>query len=130
MCFYRAALPTARRNDQNHREPLHAAVELWQEDLIPRATRLDREETLGAAAATDEGLVLDATAQPRAPARAARPARVAAAHLGQQIGLSASALKKTIDALVEAGRLVEKKKRPRMVAYTTGGAGGGEGAGA
>ncbi|WP_437872646.1 hypothetical protein [Sorangium sp. So ce363] len=197
-----------------------------------RATRLDREEALGAAAATDEGLLLDTAArerllpllqtmadllpwvrqwhdedgetasafeaylaeqarrlevsldearayrrparaagrpgargrkpaperapavEPRAPARAGRPARgasadeaaldafveavrardegagVAAADLGQQLGLSASALKKTVDALVEAGRLVEKKKRPRTVAYTTDGAGGGEGAGA
>ncbi|WP_437338608.1 BREX-2 system adenine-specific DNA-methyltransferase PglX [Sorangium sp. So ce394] len=215
----------------NHLEQLQAAIELWQEEmglhgheLIPRATRLDREEALGAAAATDEGLLLDAAArerllpllqtmadllpwvrqwhdedgetaaafeaylaeqarrlevsldearayrrparagargrkpaperaaaaEPRAPARAARPARgasadeaaldafveavrardegagVAAADLGQQLGLSASALKKTVDALVEAGRLVEKKKRPRVVASTAGRAGGGE----
>ncbi|XXT25148.1 BREX-2 system adenine-specific DNA-methyltransferase PglX [Sorangium sp. So ce429] len=223
----------------NHLEQLQAAIELWQEEmdlhgheLIPRATRLEREEALGAAAATDEGLLLDAaarerllpllqtmadllpwvrqwhdddgetaaafeaylaeqarrlevsldearayrrparaagraaargrkpaperaaSAEPRASAKAARPARgasaddaaldafveavrardagagVAAADLGQQLGLSASALKKTVDALVEAGRLVEKKKRPRIVTYSADGLGGGEGAGA
>ncbi|HTN84343.1 MAG TPA: HIT domain-containing protein [Sorangium sp.] len=53
-------------------------------------------------------------------------ARGARGRLGQQLGLSASALKKTVDALVEAGRLIEKRKRPRVVAYSAGAAGGGE----
>ncbi|MGK3964064.1 BREX-2 system adenine-specific DNA-methyltransferase PglX [Sorangium sp. So ce118] len=45
---------------------------------------------------------------------------VAPAALGERLGLSAAALKKTIDALVESGRLVERKKRPRMVSVGEG----------
>jgi predicted ArsR family transcriptional regulator len=54
-------------------------------------------------------------------------AGVPAAELGEKLGLSASALKKTVDALVEAGRLVEKKKRPRMVSCRADGMGAGGG---
>jgi hypothetical protein len=42
-------------------------------------------------------------------------AGVAATALGERMGLSAPALKKAVDALVEAGRLVERKKGPRLV---------------
>ncbi|WP_437905303.1 BREX-2 system adenine-specific DNA-methyltransferase PglX [Sorangium sp. So ce327] len=45
---------------------------------------------------------------------------VAPATLGERLGLSAAALKKTIDALVESGRLVERKKRPRLVSVGEG----------
>ncbi|AUX43655.1 DNA methylase [Sorangium cellulosum] len=45
---------------------------------------------------------------------------VAPAALGERLGLSAAALKKTIDALVESGRLVERKKRPRLVSVGEG----------
>jgi hypothetical protein len=42
-------------------------------------------------------------------------AGVGLAELGERLGLAAAGLKKVIDALVEAGRLVERKKRPRLV---------------
>lgn len=202
----------------DHQQKLQAAIELWQQeldlhgqDLIPRATRKDREESLGPAAASDDALRRDAAARERlmpllqtmadllpwvrqwhnddgetAPAFEAyvaeqarrlevsldearayrRPARttsrvrattaaapagnarkpaasgpltlfdgpdaghetfleavrardtgegVGVTELGKELGLSAAALKKTVDALVEAGRLAEKKKRPRLV---------------
>jgi SAM-dependent methyltransferase len=205
----------------DHLQQLEAAVELWQaemglhaHELIPRATRREREEALASAAA-DEALRLDAAARERLhpllqtmadllpwvrqwhdedgataddfdryvaeqalrlevsldEARAyRRPARQAArgrrttaaaprppaeeqltlglgpparggtrsaalspddvisavraldagigapvAELGDRLGASAAAVKKTVDALVEAGRLVERKKRPRLV---------------
>jgi hypothetical protein len=203
----------------DHLQQLDAAVELWQHEwglhgheIVPRATRKDREETLGPAAASDEKLRLDTAARqrlmpllqtmadllpwvrqwhdedgdtahqfevyvsdqarllevsledaaryrrpartrapdrdPRPPAPAASPTLldvgpatrgkrepapgtldalvdavraadegtgVAVTALGERMGLSAAALKKVVDALVEAGRLVERKKRPRVV---------------
>ena len=42
-------------------------------------------------------------------------AGVAVTALGERMGLSAPALKKAVDALVGAGRLVERKKRARVV---------------
>ncbi|WP_434047597.1 MULTISPECIES: BREX-2 system adenine-specific DNA-methyltransferase PglX [Sorangium] len=55
-------------------------------------------------------------------------AGVAPAALGERLGLSAAALKKTIDALVEAGRLVERKKRPRLLSCAEDGTDGAKGA--
>ncbi|WP_437291031.1 BREX-2 system adenine-specific DNA-methyltransferase PglX [Sorangium sp. So ce406] len=55
-------------------------------------------------------------------------AGVALAALGERLGLSAAALKKTIDALVEAGRLVERKKRPRLLSCAEDGTDGAKGA--
>ncbi|WP_437819785.1 hypothetical protein [Sorangium sp. So ce1078] len=105
MCFYRAALPTARLIDR--------AAE-------PRAPARAARAARGASA--DEA-ALDAFVE---AVRARDEGAGVAADLGQQLGRSASALKKTVDALVEAGRLVEKKKRSRVVAYTADGTGGGE----
>ena len=217
----------------DHLQQLQAAIELWQEELglrshelIPRATRREREEALGAAAAGDEGLRLDAAARERLhpilqtmadllpwvrqwhdedgatandfeadvteqalrlevsldearayrrPARTAGRARkssageakgaaqqgllgidgaaparggargagpsaeevlaavreldggagAAVAELGAKLGVAAAGVKKAVDALVEAGRLVERKKRPRLV--SAGSVEGGEG---
>jgi biotin operon repressor len=55
---------------------------------------------------------------------------VALAELGERLGLSSAALKKTLDTLVEAGRLVERKKRPRLVSCNADDAAAQEGAGA
>ena len=190
-------------------QQLQAAIDLWQleigihgHEILPAATRKEREEALGAEAEGDPGLRLDAEARERLlpllqtmadllpwvrqwhdedgetasafeaylseqarrldtaleaarvyrrPARAAaRGRKVAAprekaaaprvnavadpealveavraldhgegapvAALGEQLGWPAAAVKKAVDALVAEGRLVEKKKRPRLVA--------------
>ncbi len=213
----------------DHLQQLQAAIELWQEELnlhghelIPGATRREREEALGAAATGDEALRVDAAARERlhpilqtmadllpwvrqwhdedgaanefdayvteqalrlevsldearayrrparaagrgrkssaaapraaaqqgllaidteAPVRGARGAGpseeqvlaavreldggagAAVAELGGKLGVAAAGVKKAVDALVEAGRLVERKKRPRLVSVGTVGRG-------
>ena len=54
---------------------------------------------------------------------------VALAELAERLGLSSAALRKTLDTLVEAGRLVERKKRPRLVSCKADDAEAREGAG-
>jgi biotin operon repressor len=53
---------------------------------------------------------------------------VALSALGERLGLSAAALKKTVDALVESGRLMERKKRPRLLSCAEDGTDGAKGA--
>ena len=50
-------------------------------------------------------------------------AGAAVAELGAKLGAAAAGVKKAVDALVTAGRLVEKKKRPRLVSVAIVGAG-------
>ena len=85
--------------------------------------------------AADGQLPIDLGAPTRTPARSAAlsPDDVIAAvraldtgdgapvaELGGKLGASAAAVKKAVDGLVEAGRLVERKKRPRMVSCAVG----------
>ena len=115
----------------------------------PKAAQAAPSSSLSLFSAPGEEPAPDATADaPRRPAKTPRGAPtgdaalnafldavrsldtgagVPAADLAEKLGLSPANLKKTVDALVETGRLVEKKKRPRVVsAIDESGARGGD----
>ncbi|WP_437650496.1 hypothetical protein [Sorangium sp. So ce362] len=139
LCFYRAALSTARLIDRENEHwvldtDADAAWRAYGGDLPPvvRCDLVLRNLAMLYPAAFAPGPVFSLSGwyddDPWGVGFERPPARMVEGLFA--IRATPANVKMTVDALVEAGRLVEKKKRPRMVAYTTGGAGGGEGAGA